>query len=223
MLPTYCRGTQGLRVIIHNPRPIKDYEKIYGHTFIYLHHYCYALYTEKKTLTMRDQFLRDSKLNYALGDIKFVLDRATPNFVLLPEIYTTKARILFTLHRDSKAASALLKAISANAGFTPAILRLSDYYAEHGDNKEAIKVLKQGVDNAKNSSLLIKKLKQLGITYQPPQRSAPQKLKSNMNEPKSMTTTPSASPLPRPSDSPDVAHANRKSPKSDPYCRFCPP
>lgn len=166
MLPPYCSGTQQIRTITHDPRSINEYMAIYGHTYYYLHHYCWALNTVNHVMLMEDQYLRNSKLTYALHDIQFVLDRATPNFILLPEIYVTRARILFMLKNDSEAATALIKAIDAKPDYVPAIARLSDFYAENGDKDKAIKVLEQGIDHTKRADRLIEKLKQLGVSYQ---------------------------------------------------------
>jgi tetratricopeptide (TPR) repeat protein len=166
MLPPYCSGTQHIRTITHDPRSINEYMAIYGHTYYYLHHYCWALNTVNHVMLMEDQYLRNSKLTYALHDIQFVLDRAAPNFILLPEIYASRARILFMLKRDAEAATSLIKAIDAKPDYVPAIARLSDFYAENGDKDKAIKILEQGIDHTKRADRLIEKLKQLGVVYQ---------------------------------------------------------
>jgi tetratricopeptide (TPR) repeat protein len=168
-LPTFCRGTQLIRNISHDPVPIESYVKRFGEGYRHLHHYCWALNAENKTYNMLDKELKKSKLTYALGDIDYVLARVQPTFVFLPEIYTGKARILFKLDRAAEAVEALNKALRLRPDYSPASLQLSSYFEKKGDKTMAINVLKQGIDNSKQpkqAAPLYKRLKKLGVTYQ---------------------------------------------------------
>lgn len=231
MLPPYCSGTQLIRNISKDPKPISEYITMYGKTYSHLHHYCWALNTENNAWKTRDRFLRKSKLGYALGDIQYVLDRAEPGFVFLPDIYNTRARILFSLKRDAEAVAALKKAIELKPDFVTAIARLSDYYVDHGDKARAINTLEEGIDNTENAKTLLKKLKKLGKTYQgtpgharkkdvpveetvattPPVEINP--TQSNSNNSESSAETEKAEEKPFAGDS---------QPANNPYCRFCP-
>lgn len=122
MLPLYCRGTQQIREITKvDPT---EYGAIYGQSYNHLHHYCWALNAENKANMMFDKRARDVTLGSALLDIKYVLKNADADFVLLPEIYNSQARILFSLHSDSEAVLALEKAIELKPGYVPAVTPL---------------------------------------------------------------------------------------------------
>lgn len=231
LLPPYCKGTQVIRQLSNDPTPISQYVEIYGHSFYHLHHYCWALNAENKANMMSDKSIRGGELYNALGDIKYVLVNADPDFILLPEIYNSQARILFSLHRDGEAVIALEKAIELKPGYVPAVARLSDYYVKIGDNAKAIKTLKTGIDNTENAGGLIKKLAKLGITYQGTPGSAIMK----EEQIKEATSAPAVNP-----DTKDTSSVSNnvaapvttgdaippvqtdRKPANSQYCRFCP-
>lgn len=244
LLPQYCRGTQLIRSISKDTRPIEQYVAIYGSTYIHLHHYCWALNTENNALRLKPGDRR-VKLTYSLADYKYVLDRAPTSFILLPEIYTSRARVLFTLKRDVEAVMDLNKAIQLKADYSPAYARLSDYYQGVGDKSNAIKILEQGISHTKNPTnvaFFIRKLEKLGKTYQGapgsalPQEdeSAHDKKPGDLTEKKENTDNtqanqPDKTPLPAtPSTenvTPDLTGKDTpadQQAKPNPYCRFCP-
>ena len=227
LLPPYCRGTQQIRTISKDQTPVEQYEAIYGVTYHHLHHYCWALNAENKAGMISDKYLRESKLNNALGDIKYVLDRAEPDFVLLPAIYNSKARILFALHRDSEAVLALEKAIEIKPDYVPAIARLSDYFVHEGNKAQAIKTLETGIDNTENANGLIKKLAALGRTYQGTPGSALKKEEvakvpvTDAGSDQKDTSSASGGAPTSPVGAVQPA-LNGGKPENDPHCRFCP-
>lgn len=238
LLPPYCHGTQLIRNISKDPKPLEEYYAMYGMSYSHFHHYCWALNTENNAWKTSDSYLRKSKLGYALKDLQYSLDRSDQNFVFLPDIYNTKARLLFSLRRDAEAVLALHKAIEIKPDFVTAIARLSDYYADHGNKARAIQTLETGIDNSEKAGTLIKKLKKLGKTYQGTPGSARKK------EAPAVTTSPPAtevnpaaknavpsSPNPGSESTGDVpaivpgdaANPTSEAPKPpNPYCRFCP-
>lgn len=161
-LPTYCRGTQQIREISRDPVPIEEYQARYGFSYSHMHHYCWALNSENKANSILDPAQRKSKLFYALGDIDYVLRNASPNFVFLPEVYTGKARILFQLHQDAEAVSALRQALELKPAYWPASLRLSDYHKRQGEIENARKILEKALEHTPNSKILNKRLAELG-------------------------------------------------------------
>lgn len=164
-LPDYCKATQGIRKVSKVPQSvINAYYAKYGPTFHHMHHYCWALNGERKAMRMttgNEMFIK-SVLGSAIGDIDYVL-RHIPNqnYVLLPTIYTSKARILFKLGRTDEAVDILKKTIKIRKNYVPAYARLSDYYVRKGDTNEAIKILKQGIARSKHSNMLTRRLKRL--------------------------------------------------------------
>jgi len=232
LLPAYCSGTQQVRSVSKDPKPIEDYIAIYGQPYYHLHHYCWALNAENNAWRIRDKFLRESKLSYALGDIQYVLDRSGSDFALLPEILNSQARILFTLHRAPEAVVALNRAISLKPDYSPAYERLSDYYVSVGNKAQAIATLERGIGNTENATRLVKRLEKLGKTYQGVPGDLRAAKKSDEEAPKIPPSTESNDPHdsgegqpPAPEQPPAEGSTSAPAdtpPKTNPYCRFCP-
>jgi len=228
-LPAYCRGTQLIRDVSKDPKSVQEYVTTYGKPFIHLHHYCWALNWEKKAWRSNARGQRDWNLERALGDIKYVLDRSDEGFVLLPEIYSTQARILSTLNRDPLAIVALQNAIKVKPDYAPAYVKLSEYYVQANNKTQAIKVLEQGIDHIEKPATLIKQLAKLGVTYQrapgaalknaptPDQEKEAAPLTERPAIPEPETAVPAAPPNQSKSETPPETTN-----KANPHCRFCP-
>ena len=161
-LPAYCWGTQQIQTVSRDPTPIIENVRRYGEIYKHLHHYCWALDAENKAASMIDVKLAQSTLKEAIKDIDYVLNKnPSKSFVLLPEIYTTKARFLFKLDQQNDAVIWLKKAIQLGSGYVPAYARLSDYYVQIGNTAEAVKILKEGISHGKHPDLLKRRLKLL--------------------------------------------------------------
>ncbi len=218
MLPPYCRGTQQVRDISGDQTSLNQYMQMYGYSYAHLHHYCWALNAENKANAMFNRNAHDIELLDALRDIQYVLRNASPDFIFLPDVYNSQARMLFSLHRDSEAVLALEKAIELKPGYVPAIARLSDYFVHIGDKAKAIQTLENGIDNTENADGLIKKLAALGVTYQGTPGSAIKK-DEPVNEAPPAAKPDAASPS---SAVPGDATQAGSKPANNPYCRFCP-
>ena len=162
LLPKYCRGTQLIRNDFPDKTPLATYEKIYGPTFTHLHHYCWALNSMNNVAREKDDFLRKSNLHYALGDINYVIERADPKFVLLPEIYATKASILALLKDYPHAIAALHTAIKIKPTYVRGYAQMSDFFLAIGNRADAIKVLKVGYAKTGGAPTIAKRLAKLG-------------------------------------------------------------
>ncbi len=221
LLPPYCKGTQQIREVSHDPVPISQYVDVYGESFMHLHHYCWALNSENKANAMFNKRDHDAKLNGALGDMKYILTNASPDFILLPDIYNSQARMLFELRRDSEAVLSLEKAIELKPGYVPAVARLSDYFVSIGDKEKAIQTLKNGIDNTENANFLISKLAKLGVTYQGTPGSAIKKEEQVKAAPPAASPDAASPSSATPGDAAQPVQATSH-PANNPYCRFCP-
>jgi tetratricopeptide (TPR) repeat protein len=231
-MPEYCRGTQVIRTVSKDPKSMNDYVAIYGFTYTHLHHYCWGLNWERKAWLAKNKHDREWLLNRGVLDVEYVLQRAEPGFVLLPEIYNSQARMLFALRRDHLAKLALQNAIKAKPDYVPAYAQLSDHYVEAKNEAEAIKVLEQGIENSENAAPLIRRLEKLGKSYQGVPGSARKKAASQEVLSTNLETTADkaqhkAPDIQDPSTNEAPIKSNSENPiesedKSNPYCRFCP-
>ncbi len=239
-LPAYCKGTQTTREVAHDPRPISEYVAIYGPSFMHLHHYCWALNAENH-LNQWDEYNKTFQLGVILSNIKYVLDNSPLTFSLIPEIYNTKARILFKLHRDADAVDVLFKLTQIKPDYARAYAQLGDYYQHIGDKSSAIRYYEQGLLNTKqgNAEFFIWKIKKLDNNYKIPLVNTPPKVDTTVQDntsaqalEKNNQSTSDNPPDPNqtsatPESNPTSEGAAQHPPadqtaKDNPYCRFCP-
>lgn len=166
MLPKYCTYTQLFTDSVPGGNDAQVRSSWYatmGPTFNHMHHYCFGLMkTNRAVLLSRDAVSRNFYLNDAIIEYDYVIRRAPPDFVLMPEMLTKKGQNLVLLGKGPMAVMEYRAAIEANAQYWPAYAYLSDYYAESGDLKQAREVLEEGIAKASDVTALQRRLDKLG-------------------------------------------------------------
>lgn len=217
-LPPYCMGTQLIRDVSGNKTPIETYMKRYGPEYWHLHHYCWALNGERKAITApengdnaRGIMSRSALLEYSRGNLEYVLARSSNNFVFLPEILETNARVLYRMGRKGEAIASLVKATKLRPDYWKAYAKLSDYYRDSGNKKDAIQILENGLSSSPGNVVLINRLRKLGAEPDPRFLNPPEKEISSAspdNESREESDHEDLPPFKIGTD-------------SNPYCRFC--
>jgi len=165
MLPKWCYHTQLIRV--HAPGgmnkvEIDRWQAVFGDTFQHMHHYCWAMMKSNRgNLLARDPKVRQFFLNDALGEFDYVIERAAPDFLLMPEILTKKADNLIKLSRGEEAVLMLERAASLKPDYWPPYARLGDYYREIGQSTKAREALEAGLKAAPGTPALTRRLAEL--------------------------------------------------------------
>lgn len=232
-LPSYCKGTLVTRYTIPDPRPLKDYVAIYGRSFNDTHHYCWAL-NQENHLDKLSGSGGGALYGPIMNNIKYVLDQAQDSFSLLPEIYMTKARVLFKFNNNAEAIEALLKLIQIRPAFAPAYAQLGDYYQRKNDRANATKWFEQGLiqTSKRNAEYFIWKLKKLDSNYTPPAdvleaMKKPEEQESAATNASGIAGDDTSASAPAASSAaesspPDTAPVQNDTERPNPYCRFCP-
>lgn len=181
LLPPYCIDTEGFKYGpkgAPNQSPKAAYwESVMGPTFWALHHSCWA-----KIALMRSYRSgispqkRNSLLESAIADYSFVLKRAGPDFVLLPEIYTNIGDLELQLQRYKRANDAFELARKVKPDYWPAYSHWADYLIKSGKKEEARALLKTGLEYSPQAKVLIESYKQLGGN---PSEVAPKKIEQD--------------------------------------------
>lgn len=237
-LPAYCTGTILTSAVSHDPKPISEYISIYGPAYNHLHHYCWALNAENH-LNELNEDARENALGPILANIDYVVRQAPLTFSLLPEIYITKARILFKMHRDTDAIDILIKLTEIKPDYALAYAQLGKYYAHANDKVSAIRYYEQGLisTNKKNADFFIFQIKKLDNDYKIPSVRTPSANDNSGHEDikdqavehsdalpntpdQSLTQEKPASPMTH-SDATQNPQSAQKT-RPNPYCRFCP-
>jgi hypothetical protein len=165
MLPRYCMHTQLFRDAVpggSNPDEIKRWGAIIGPTFIHMHHYCWGLMkTNRALLLVQSQRYREYYLRESLQEFNYVINRAPPDFKLLPEIFTKKGANLLRLGATREGLEDLEHAISLKQDYWPAYAAMSDYYKDAGDRAKARHWLQTGLTHTPDVGALKQRLAEL--------------------------------------------------------------
>lgn len=136
--PRYAEGATAARQ--------RRWVAMMGESFWDIHHYCWAIAViNRSKLTGVDKQRREYMLRDAIDDITYVLRRARPDFVLLPEIYTRLGDVQQSRERPVDALYAYEQAVQSRADYWPAYVRLADLHASLGSNEQAVTVVERGL------------------------------------------------------------------------------
>jgi len=162
MLPVYCKYTQSFRDVVpggNNRAEIERWTASMGETFIHMHHYCLGLRASNRAAFFSNtQQDRTHNLGVSINEFDYVIQRAPPNFSLLPEILTKKAESLIRLDRAGEGMVELKEAIRIKADYPLAYATMSDYYKEIGELTKAREWLNKGLSVAPNTKVLRQRL-----------------------------------------------------------------
>jgi hypothetical protein len=93
-LPRPCQAHQLIHNEIHVPVTTEAerqyFYSILGDSFAHYHHYCWGLLLVRRGNSTDDHKASRELYNAAVRNFDYVLQRAKPTFVLLPEIYLQK-------------------------------------------------------------------------------------------------------------------------------------
>jgi tetratricopeptide (TPR) repeat protein len=166
ILPAYCRNAQGYRERVpgaDNAADIERWNKLMGQSnFHHIHHYCIGLANTHRALyrplTRRE---RSWELEVSVKEFDYVISRATPDFVLLPEILTKRGENLVRLGRAPEAISTLMRAIDTKPDYWPPYAALSDCFRDAGQFEEARAWLEKGLAASPGAEALQRRSREL--------------------------------------------------------------
>jgi len=165
MLPRYCIHTQLFRDRVPgggDKATIDAWYERMGPAFHALHHYCWGLMkTNRALLLARDPDTRRFYLGDAISEYDYVIQHASDDFVLLPEILTKKGENLVRLGKGPQAILEFERARTLKPDYWPSYAQLSDYYRSIGDVTRARETLSQGLESAPDSTALRRRLAEL--------------------------------------------------------------
>ncbi len=165
LLPRYCPYTQLFRDHVpgaNNPAEIQRWSSVLGQMYIHMHHYCWGLMkTYRGLILARDEQSRRFYLNDAINEFDYVIKRAPPDYVLLPEILMKKGENLIRLSKGGDGILQLLRATELKPDYWPPYAIMSDYYKDHGNLKDAREALEKGLSASPDAKALKKRLANL--------------------------------------------------------------
>ena len=97
-------------------------------------------------------------LGVSVIEFDYVIQRAPPDFGLLPEIFTKKGESLIQMDRVGQGMAELRRAIGMKANHWPAYAVISDYYKNAGQLAKAREWLEKGLSAAPDTRPLTRRL-----------------------------------------------------------------
>jgi tetratricopeptide (TPR) repeat protein len=120
-----------------------------GDTFDAVHHYCWGLMKiNRATILARSQQDRHHYLTDSIREFDYVIERAPPDFVLLPEMLTKRGETLVKLGRTTQGIADLQRAIELKPDYWPPYVTLSDHYKSVGEIAKARELLETAISFA---------------------------------------------------------------------------
>lgn len=133
-----------------------------GPTFFHMHHYCLALGNMRRAQdpTIGEQGRR-GYYGGAIKDMQYVIARATPDFVLLPEIFLRMGQASFGRGDVAVALEYFDRSRRAKADYWPAYIELARTNLSFGRRQEAEAALRAGLEASPDEPNLKQALAQL--------------------------------------------------------------
>jgi tetratricopeptide (TPR) repeat protein len=166
LLPDYCADTQTFSKLGTPDSPTVRQRKwvgIMGRSFWALHHYCWALVSERRSQAAgMSHATRDHLLNSAVADSYYVIREGAPDFVLLPEIYTRIGEFFVKLGQPGEAQAHFDKAREIKPDYWPPYARSAELLSRLDRKQSALKVLETGLEQMPDEPKLIEFYRRLG-------------------------------------------------------------
>jgi tetratricopeptide (TPR) repeat protein len=106
--------------------------------------------------------IRTGNLESVRGDFQYVVNHSTPDFILLPEIYTRLGEVELLLARPKQANEAFARARQLKPDYWPAYSRWADFLIGSGKRAEAKEMVKSGLEYSPTAKGLLAQYKLLG-------------------------------------------------------------
>lgn len=111
LLPEYCKVRLTYKQDTNSPYVIKWMKILGKENYIHMHHYCFGLTAAQRADSPEMSDVdRKGNLKRAISELEYVMTRATPNFVLWPDLYSNYGRIQLLLGNTHEADVAFQRA-----------------------------------------------------------------------------------------------------------------
>ena len=142
LLPVWCLDAQsfGYGDASFNTSPrAGHWVALMGKTFWAAHHHCWALIRMHRARAAGlPANIRLSLIEGAIGDYQYVLANATPDFPLLPEVYTRMGEAYIAFGVPSQAMEAFAMARKIKPDYWPPYVRWAEVLVKSGRSKEGL-------------------------------------------------------------------------------------
>lgn len=162
LLPEYCRHTQLIMAQHGSGAMHKEWTARVGEEFMHMHHYCISVVALMRSyrarLPMQD---RNGYLGFAVDNLTYVIDRARPTFVFLPEVLYRRGQAYQLLGRHDRAIKDLEASLALDPAQPRAAFALASSLESEGRRQQAREVVARALEKVPDSRLLQQELERL--------------------------------------------------------------
>ncbi len=161
-IPPYCPYAQSWDQYMVSPES-KRWASILGKPFHAIHHYCWAQINMQRALRSgTPESTRMSLYKMVRDDYLYVIQRSTPEFVLLPEMMSRLGEVEVRLSLIREANQSFATARKLKPDYWPAYSHWAEYLIRTGKKTEAKSLVKTGLEYSPNSRVLREQFRLLG-------------------------------------------------------------
>lgn len=163
LLPEYCKHAQLFLEKFGNRKEEVFWSDQMGRrNFQAIHHYCWAMVAiQRANRAGVSANVRLHNLNSAVSDIDYVLQAATTDFVLLPELWTRRGEVLLRIKRHRNAEESFEKAIKIRPDYWPAYVGFAQTYLDQGKKVQAREIVNLGLKHVSDRRALERMLREM--------------------------------------------------------------
>jgi len=157
LLPAYCRARLDKSL---PPQEGERWKARLGEDFgMVVHHYCAGLnFLRRAGLRQEEPSDKPNLLIQAANEFGYVVEKASPSFVLLPEVHVNRGRANNGLNRVGDALRDFQRAIDLRPDWPGGYLALAEMYAARGMMEDAKSALNAGIEKASDPTVLKSRL-----------------------------------------------------------------
>lgn len=153
LLPEYCKAQGNVSETYYkkyySAERTRQWQSALGKNYDHYHHFCWGIVSIVRAYKVSATYgNRVSLANNAISDINYAVERASPDFILLPAIYTKLGEAYLLAHDDKNAEIAFRKAWEINPAYWRPYVWWSQRLMQLGKLREALLVAEEGQKNA---------------------------------------------------------------------------
>jgi tetratricopeptide (TPR) repeat protein len=141
-MPPYCAGRYARNT---NPEEYKRWEAQYGPDFLHVHHLCDAIGALKKYYKAKTEMQKRGSLGEAMGHLDYMIQHASPDFKLMPEVYWYRSQTYSLMGRIGQALADIDRAIALDPKQGRFYVQAVQYLDKIGQKEQALKRVSEGL------------------------------------------------------------------------------
>lgn len=172
LLPEYCRAqgnvSQKFFKKYYRAELVRKWQSALGENYNHYHHFCWGIVSISRAYKSPSKNgSREGMAKRAIADIGYLVERATPDCVLLPDVYTRLGEAYLLARDDRRAEAAFRLAWGVKPDYWRPYVWWAQRLQHKGKTREALAIAEEGQKNAPGVKALDDLVRELGGTPGP--------------------------------------------------------